>query len=221
MLSKSLSPLLGCTLLLLWVSPPNISVMFIKRWQVYQASGAVFHRKIFLYTQGASSILCQLWAQSRWVNKAPSLPCPLCLNISYSLSLLPLPGFAAKQEAEKEEVLFTWSVPGKEMATERWTKGALFSYVTGFMEYISSLKNGIARTEAAEMALSHTSNIMSQTTIVNTCISYWILYPHYRESVVHLSKVSSFRIFHSVCIGTVLPFLSACFVSLLERRFLL
>lgn len=221
MLSKSSGPLLGCTLLLLWVSPPNISVMFIKRWQVYQASGAVFHRKIFRYTQGASSILRQLWAQSRWVNKAPSLPCPLCLNIFYSLSLLPLPGFAAKQEAEKEEVLFAWSVSGKEMATVRWTEGALFSYVTSFMEYISSLKNGIARTEAAEMTLSHTSNIMSQTTIVNTCISYWILYPHYRESVVHLSKVSSFRIFHSVCIGTVLPFLSACFVSLLERRFLL
>lgn len=127
----------------------------------------------------------------------------------------------SKAGGRKKEVLFAWSVPGKEMATERWTKGALFSYVTGFMEYISSLKNGMARTDTAEMTVSHTSNVMSQTTIVNTCISYWILYPHYRESVVHLSKVSSFRIFHSVCIGTVLPFLSACFVSLLEKRFLL
>ena len=89
------------------------------------------------------------------------------------------------------------------------------------MEYISSLKNGITRTETAEMTLSHTSNIMSQTTIVNTCISYWILYPHYRESVVHISKIPSFRIFQSVCIGTVLPFLSAGFVSFLESRFLL
>ena len=106
------------------------------------------------------------------MNKAPSLSLPLCLNVSYSLPLLPLPGFAAKQEAAKEEMLFAESVPGKERATERWTKGALFSYVTGFMEYISSLKNRITRTETAEMTLGHTSNIMSQTTIVNTCISY-------------------------------------------------
>ena len=106
------------------------------------------------------------------MNKAPSLSLPLCLNVSYSLPLLPLPGFAAKQEAAKEEMPFAESVPGKERATESWTKGALFFYVTGFMEYISSLKNRITRTETAEMTLSHTSNIMSQTTIVNTCISY-------------------------------------------------
>lgn len=113
--SKSSGPLLGCAWLLLWFSPAGISVMFIKRWQVYQASWAVFHKEeIFPYIQGVPSILCRLWAQSLRVNKAPSQPRPLFVTISHWLPLPPLPGFVTQQEAAKEEMLYAWSVPGKE-----------------------------------------------------------------------------------------------------------
>lgn len=86
---------------------------------------------------GASSILCLLWAQSRWVNNL--LHPALCPNISYSLPLL-FTRICSKAGGSKDEKMLFAKVFLEETVTERWTKGPISPMLLVLWNIFLSLK---------------------------------------------------------------------------------